>query len=347
MLIDDVGSFPFPPDITSEVFAKNYFTFYKYLAEHDDIPENRGFQNNFVNPLTYTFQRKLETGLDVVNYPQLFDMHDQFMKPIKQYEKESYLIDPRYAIVSEIKVLDAVAKRWYEETGRPVWLKACVTGPIELYLRTEFGFTVYEDILANLAKSLNAFARNCLVNKPHLQTKVIAIDEPSLGFVEFFNTSPDGLAKTLDIAAGGLSCDVQVHLHSLAAAEIPAGTRGITTLTCEFASNNSNVVAKELLEQHDKFIRVGICRTNFNSIVAERLDAGETYEAVMAQPETLIDSEAAIRKNLLLAKKHYGDRLTYVGPDCGLRSWGPPDLAASLLKRVVKVAREEGVTGRT
>jgi len=347
VLIDDVGSFPFPPDITSELFAKDYFTFYRYCAEHGEIPENRGYLRNFVHPLAVTFRHKLETGLDVVNYPQLFNMHDQFLKPIKQYEKDSYLIDPKYAIVSELLALDAEAKRWYEETGQPVWLKACVTGPLELYLRTEFGFTVYEDVLANLAKSLNVFAKNCLVNKPYLQTKVVSIDEPSLGFVDFFNTSPDGLAKALDIAAEGLSCDVQVHLHSLAAAAIPASTRGITTLTCEFASDNSNVVAKELLERNDKFIRVGICRTNFDAIVAEHIDAGESYEAIIAQPEALIDSEPAIRKNLRLAKDRYGDRLTYVGPDCGLRSWSPPELASALLKRVVKVAREEGVTGRT
>lgn len=347
MLIDDVGSFPFPPYIASEVFAENYFTFYKYCAEHDEIPENRGCLINFVHPLAYTFRRKLETGLDVANYPQLFNMHDQFLKPIKQYQKDSYLIDPKYAIVPELKVLDGEAKRWFEETGRPVWLKACVTGPLELYLRTEFGFTVYEDALANLAKSINAFAKHCLIDKPYLKTKVISIDEPSLGFVDFFNTSPEGLAKALDIAADGLTCDVQVHLHSLAAANVPASTRHITTLTCEFASDNSNVVAKELLEQNDKFIRVGICRTNFNAIVAEHMDAGETYEAIMAKPEALIDSESTIRKNLRLAQKHYGDRLAYVGPDCGLRSWGPPDLAASLLKRVVKVARAEGVTGRT
>ncbi|HMF33456.1 MAG TPA: hypothetical protein VKK79_18670 [Candidatus Lokiarchaeia archaeon] len=339
-LIDDVGSFPFPLYISQEVFAQNYFTFYRYCAEHDVVPENRGCLVNFVYPIAYTFRRKLEAGLDVVNYPQLFNMHDQFLKPIKEYQGDSYLIDPKYAVVPEIQVIDETARQWAEETGRPVQLKACVTGPLELYIRTDFGFTIYNDVLTNLAKSINAFAKSCLVDKPYLKTAVISIDEPSLGFVEFFNTSPEELAMALDVAAEGLNCDVQIHLHSLAAAEIPASTQNIRTLTCEFASNNANVVSPDMLADHGKFIRVGICRTNLNAIIAEHIDAGESYEDIIAQPESLIDSEESIRRNFQKAQAHYGDRLTYVGPDCGLSSWAPVDLASTLLKRVVKVVKE-------
>lgn len=336
-LIDDAGSFPFPPHIFPEVFAEHYFTFYRYCAEYAELPENRGCLVNFVYPIAYTFRRKLETGLDVVNYPQLYNMHDQFLRPIKEFQTDSYLIDPKYAIVPEIRVIDEQARQWYEETGQQVQLKACVTGPLELYLRTEFGFTVYSDILANLAKSINAFAKNCIVDTPHLKTATISIDEPSLGFVDFFNTSPEELTKVLDLAADGLDCDVQVHLHSLAAAEIPASTQYIRTLTCEFASNNANVVSPALLEEHNKFIRVGICRSNLNSIIAEHMDAGEIYEDILARPEVLIDSEDVIQQNLQKAQAHYGDRLVTVGPDCGLAVWAPPDLASALLRRVVDV----------
>jgi 5-methyltetrahydropteroyltriglutamate--homocysteine methyltransferase len=215
-----------------------------------------------------------------------------------------------------------------------------VTGPLELYLRTEFGFTIYSDLLTNLAKSINAFAKSCIVDKPYLKTAVISIDEPSLGFVNFFNTSPEELSSVLDVAAEGLNCDVQIHLHSLAAAEIPAATQNIRTLTCEFASNNANVVDPEMLESNGKFIRVGICRTNLNAIIAEHIDAGESYESIIAQPEALIDSEEAIRRNYQKAQDHYGDRLAYVGPDCGLSSWAPVDLASTVLRRIVNVVKE-------
>lgn len=339
--VDDVGSFPFPPYVNRATFAENYFTFYKY-CQQDDPPDHRGWQVNFAHPIAYTFRMKLETGLDVVNYPQLFDMHDQFMVPIKEYETDPFRIDPAEALVPEVRITEMEARRWHEETGERVKLKACVTGPIELYLRTKFGFTVYEDAISALADSVNAFLQSCMVDTPYMKTEVVAIDEPSLGYVDLFNATDADLVTVLDRATRGLDCDVQVHLHSLAKANIPLETAHIDCLTCEYASNPNNVIPRRQLEAHDKFIRVGICRTDFNSILAEHLDAGESYESVMQDPGRCIQAGAEIRQNLDRAVAHYGDRLTYVGPDCGLSAWGPPELAQQLLARTVKVVRDAG-----
>jgi len=113
-------------------------------------------------------------------------------------------------------------------------------------------------------------------------------------------------------------------------------------LTCEYASDHSNIIPKKDLEQYDKFIRVGITRTNINSIMAEKLDAGtpydelKTYEGIMS----LIDSKEFIKKNLLFALKHYEDRVKFIGPDCGLKGWNPPQVAYELLRRTYKVIKE-------
>ena len=56
--------------------------------------------------------------------------------------------------------------------------------------------------------------------------------------------------------------------------------------------------------------------------------------------KTLIDSKERIQKTLLNALNHYGDRLKYVGPDCGLSGWTPPSIAFELLKRVHDVIEE-------
>jgi len=76
--------------------------------------------------------------------------------------------------------------------------------------------------------------------------------------------------------------------------------------------------------------------------MAEKLDAGasldefKTFEGTMS----LIDSEKFIKKNLLFALKHYGDRVKFVGPDCGLKGWNPPQVAYELLRRTYEVIKE-------
>ncbi|GAB4310991.1 MAG: methionine synthase [Promethearchaeota archaeon] len=343
-LVDDVGSFPFPPHVDRRTFAENYFTFYKYLARNEDVSSNRGLQVQFVKPVQYAFRLKLEAGLDVVNYPQLFDMHDMFLRPIREFPVADgrFEVRPEWATIPEVKVLDDVFRTWWEQTGRQVRLKSCVTGPVELYLRLDFGFTVYPDVLIDLARSVNHFLRTSVVASPSVETFAVSIDEPSLGYVDLFNVDDDDLVRALDVATEGLPCDVQVHLHTLSRADLALASDNVRVLTCEYASNPSNILPKEELDRHDKYMRVGICRTRFDDLLAERLDAGQPYEQVVSSPETLIDSDERIAGVLKRAKRLYGDRLRYVGPDCGLSSWGPPSLAKKLLERVARVARSGG-----
>jgi len=56
--------------------------------------------------------------------------------------------------------------------------------------------------------------------------------------------------------------------------------------------------------------------------------------------KSLIDSEKFIKKNLLFALKHYDDRVKFVGPDCGLKGWNPPQVAYELLRRTYKVIKD-------
>ena len=55
---------------------------------------------------------------------------------------------------------------------------------------------------------------------------------------------------------------------------------------------------------------------------------------------SIIDSEDRIRKNLLKAIEMYGDRLKYIGPDCGLGGWSLPQIAFELLNRTHKVIEQ-------
>jgi hypothetical protein len=90
-----------------------------------------------------------------------------------------------------------------------------------------------------------------------------------------------------------------------------------------------------MLEKADKQIRVGITRTDIDSIWAE------LYEKGITKPpnEQLVDSVDKIRNRYRVAKEKYGNRMTFTGPDCGLSGWPSQEAAQLLLKRTVEAVK--------
>ncbi|MBN2150391.1 MAG: hypothetical protein JW839_02985 [Candidatus Lokiarchaeota archaeon] len=360
ILVDDVGSFPLVEgkrDAFDQYYLKAYDSLVESGGDASVLLEHRGLKNAVYDPIVYSFQKKLQTGLDIVNYPQHFSMYGQFFRPLAAYPSPTsdvapYLIDEGKAIVPEVPILqhfvestpvEKLAIPEFSASRNQIQLKICITGPIELYVHSEMGFTVYKEILDNFARTVNAFARNSILNSPRIKTKIVAIDEPSLGFIDLFNVDEADLVSSLDIALAGLPDDVdtQIHLHSLADAHLPLQAKNIDVLTCEFASDPTNTIDRKLIEQHRKKMRVGICRTNYNAIIGKMIEEGRAVGTGYEDQLLLVDSEEKIRAALEKAIGHYGvDNLPYVGPDCGLSSWAPPELAQLLLKRVVDVVRQ-------
>ncbi len=338
---DDVGSFPLPEYIDKEMFNKFYWIAYNGLIKNEDVFENRGINNFFQHPILQSFQQKLNAGVEIINYPQHIDMYNQFLKPISNYETQPDLIDSSKAIIPEMFVIKKYAKEYYERTSTPLNIKLCVTGPIELYVK-KHSFTVYSDIALNLAKSINSFFKNSLYFTKYLKTPVISIDEPSFGYIDLINISNDEIVTIFDKSLENINTTTQIHLHTLDRASICLQTKNLDVLTCEYASDPNNTLPKKDLDENDKFIRVGIVRTNIDSIIAEALDSGKTYEEIKTFEGImyLIDSKEKIRKNLLTALNHYKERLKFVGPDCGLSGWSPPEVGYELLHRTYEVIKK-------
>lgn len=340
-ILDDVGSFPLPDFSQEDTFKKNYWEAYKAILSGFDVTKHRGLSSFIVKPIEESMKRKIQSGMEIINYPQHMDMWEQFLKPIEDYETEPFLINPEKANVIEMKILSDFAKDYYEKTDVKLKLKACVTGPLELYLK-KLGFSVYKDMGINLAKSVNSFMKKAIINEKYIETAIVSIDEPSIGLVTFNQITNDELTEILETSAAGLNADVQIHLHSLNAYQLALNTKSINILTCEYASNQKNVIPKKDLDDYDKFIRVGVSRTNLNGIMADEIEKGrdsrefETDEGLLS----IIDSKEQIQKRYREAIERYGDRLKYVGPDCGLKSWGSQDVAYNHLKRTVEAVKE-------
>ena len=108
----------------------------------------------------------------------------------------------------------------------------------------------------------------------------------------------------------------QIHLHLPYKFHDLLSVKNLDVLSFEYAASPQNiaVVPKRLLDQADKQIRVGVSRTDIDSLVAELGDKGITKPS----NDQIVETEATIRKRYVLAKKKYGERLAFTGPDCGL-----------------------------
>ena len=113
--------------------------------------------------------------------------------------------------------------------------------------------------------------------------------------------------------------------------------QGLDVLSFEYAASPKNIesVSKSMLERADKQIRVGVSRTDIDSIFAELYEKGITKPS----NEDLVDLVDIIHCRYRVAKDKYGERLTFTGPDCGLGSWPSQEAAALVLKRTVEAVK--------
>ncbi len=337
VIIDDIGSFPLPAEIKREEFNRIYKEVQQGVAEGKDVEEFPLFYQTVKQSLW----KKISSGIDVVTYPQHYDMHRQFLEPIMSYPEEPFVISNKQAVIPEVIVAEREAKLYYEEKGEPLRLRVCVTGAVELYLKTEFGFNVYPEVLMNIAESVRRFLKNATIKKKHIVTEVVSIDEPSLGFVDLYNVEKGDIAKALDRSVSGVEADVQIHLHTLKSAEYALMSDNIQILTGEFASSPKNMdfISKKELESHDKFLRAGVVATNIDAKLGKLVQQGIKNP----EPEMLVDTEEQIAGIYKKLREKFGDRITHAGPDCGLGSWPSQEAAELVLRRAVKVIREQAI----
>jgi ribulose 1,5-bisphosphate carboxylase large subunit-like protein len=69
-LVDDIGSFPLPAGVKSEIYSRAYELAREAILEGKDITKDDFLQENFCKVVLNSFRKKLAAGLDVVNFPQ-------------------------------------------------------------------------------------------------------------------------------------------------------------------------------------------------------------------------------------------------------------------------------------
>jgi 5-methyltetrahydropteroyltriglutamate--homocysteine methyltransferase len=336
VLVDDIGSFPLPQDISRETFDKAYCLAREAIIHGRDPRKDAFLQRNFCAVTLDAFKKKCLAGLDVVNYPQQYDGIRQVSDVIHlAMEKGTFVVDEAQAVLPEVQLIREEAKRLSEELGQKILLRVCLFGPMEQYLK-ELGSVAYSDVLEGFAETIRRFAKNAVLDLKHVKTAVVSIDEPSFGFADIAAKS-DALCRILEKAFDFQGAARQIHLHSALRLPELLSVKNIDVVSFEYAASPKNIegVSRRMLEAADKQIRVGVARTDIDSILAELHDKS----VVKPTAEQLVEDEAVIRKRFLAAQAKYGDRLAFTGPDCGLGGWPSQEAAQFLLKRTVKAVK--------
>ena len=335
-LVDDIGSFPLPSNVNRGVFDKAYALARDAIANGKEIRKDEFLVNNFCRVVVDSFRKKCEAGLDVINYPQHYDIHRQFTEVIhKAMDRGTYTVDVKNAVIPEVHVINEEAKGIYKETGKKLRLRVCVTGPMESYLK-EVGTVPYKDVLLMFSETARRFAKNSILNSKYVKTEVISIDEPSFG-IQDISVDKDTTLAVLEKAFDFNGVMRQIHLHSSSRVAEILDVKNIDVLSFEYAASPRNIssISRSMLEKADKCIRVGISRTDIDSITAE------LYEKDVTKPYSvqLVESEETMRKRFSTAKEKYGDKMSFTGPDCGLGGWPTQEAAQLLLKRTVNAVK--------
>lgn len=352
ILSDDVGSLPLPERINGSTYVNAYFRAVELLG-HGMEPINDPLLNKTFNEICCeTMRHKLATGLDIATYPQMgVDMVTQFLKPIQEHPKQSnrpYLIEERYAVIPQLVSINPELKVFSEVHETIPKLKVCITGPIELYLHTEVGNFVSEELLMNLAESVQKFVRNAFTSVEGAKISVMSIDEPSLGLRDLGMWEDDILIRALQKAVESRNgVTTQIHLHSLNSRHIPLQVEGIDVLTCEYAGSSTHLtgLSKGEFEAYDKFLRIGIARTDIDALNLELHEQGikEGFNRIkqgQLPPSIIVEDPSIMVKRLKMAYAQFGDRLAFSGPDCGFENWPTQEAALLQLSHAVRAIKQ-------
>jgi len=335
-LVDDIGSFPLPPEVNRETFNRAYQLAREAIVDGRDIRKDEFLRKNFCEVTLDSFKKKLFSGLDVITYPQQYDGISQVSDVIHSAMAEgSFLVEEKQAVLPEVHLISEEAKTLSEEYGKRIPLRVAIFGPLEQYLK-EIGITPYSDVLESFAETIRRFAKNSILNSKHIKTEVVSIDEPSFGF-QSIAAEGDVIRDVLEKAFDFQGAVRQIHLHSSSRLPDVLEVGNIDVVSFEYAASPKNIesVSRKMLEDADKQIRVGVSRTDIDSIVAELHDKGVEKPTV----EQLVEGQEVIKKRYVAAKEKYGERMTFTGPDCGLGSWPSQEAACLLLERTVKAVK--------
>ncbi len=332
IIFDDIGSYPLPEGISRDWI--------------EQAVTSRAEDERLFGIISDTMEQKIAAGVEVPTYPQFQDMNRQYLRIINDPEltEAPLLVKEPEAKILELEALLGLGAKYKKEHGKPLDIRVCVTGPVELYLK-EFGGTSYGDVLLTFAKSIDRFVKNSIRHSGDLNVATVSIDEPSIGINPQIMLNDEDIIKALTVAGESAhqhGIDTEIHLHSPLNYKLVCQVPSINVIGVESAASPSylELIDRADLQVSDTFLRVGIARTDIFGLTAvlnEKYNTNVWKETdKLTEVVTDMETPEVIAGRLANAYGMFGDAIRYTGPDCGLGSWPSQALAQKLLSNTAK-----------
>lgn len=356
----DVGSLPFNDDV-----GKLHKGAAKYGLSSSD--ENVQY---FQTKVIEGFVQKADSGINIPFYPQFRDMNWMFLEMLDGVEKvkRGYIESKAISLKSERKSIPEVgviresSKEISEALGQPFEFGLCITGP---YTLSSHFVAKDSGIFLRLGRAISKIIENSIFNGRYGRISLVAVDEPLFGvlddpLIDCGSPGRENLRQAWEIIfskADSHSLETCVHLHSTADS-LFWDIKSLKIVESEM--NNSlyqNRSTKQLLESHDKFLKANVCIADFEQLLRKKIGASfkckmneyavnqkiaEIWKKILnhkLDPRVFLEDVTLIRKRIInLVDKYGAERVLYVGPECGLRSFPNTDLALECLKRLAIAA---------
>lgn len=357
----DVGSLPFFGDVSKFLAGAARFQL------HPDEVSAKYFEEMVVEG----FVDKVETGIDVPTYPQFRDMNKMFFEMIEGVEKakDGYIETNRLSLkagvdqVPEVDVIRKNSQRIYERTDRHFRARICVTGPYTLS-----SFFVYRDreIFQRLGDMISKIVENSIFDYKQGGVELVTVDEPVFGLqddalIDYGSEGRETLRKAWKSvfdkvkSKGILGC---LHLHNTAD-ELFWEVDSLDIIESHVGDPIYEMKkTQKQLEAIDKFLKASLCTLNFDGLIRNKIVATSGQgigEPVMNQkiaevwkrinsgevdPKIFVDSIELMEKRLVQTIDRFGlERISYAGPECGLKGYPTYECAMECLRRVSSAVR--------
>jgi 5-methyltetrahydropteroyltriglutamate--homocysteine methyltransferase len=354
----DAGSMPFVGD------------FQKFL----EGASNHGQTDNdstefFEKKVTEGFLDKVQTGIDVPNYPQFRDMNQMFFDVIGGIEKISggYVetgalnLKEGKSRIPEASAIQNRSREIYEKIGEPFRLRICVTGPY-----TMSSFFAYKDkgTFTRLGDVLARIVENNVFSNKQGSVRLVSVDEPVFGFVDdpLLDRGSEGRENLLKAwesmtqeirAKGAQAC---LHLHNTSDGlfwEAKALDIIESHVSDSFYQTRQT---KERLESTDKFLKASIAVTDFDELIRNEItteqklsefslneQVAQTWKNIAKKhtdPTIFLEKAELMKERLAKIVTYFGEnRVPYAGPECALKSFPTYESALECLRRVSRAVK--------
>jgi len=357
----DAGSLPFEGDLQ------------KYLAGASNYGQvKRDSTEFFEKKVVEAFLDKKRTGVDVPNYPQFRDMTEMFFDMIEGIEKVNggyvetapLALKSGKGIIAEALSIQKRSQEIREELGEPFKLRICITGPYTL--ASLFAYKG-KGTFARLGNILTKILEANIFSSKHGRVQLVSIDEPVFGLVDDplldrGSESRENLLKTWEAMTQMIKtkgAQSVLHLHATSD-ELFWEVKALNIIESHVVDPFYQTKrTRDRLEDTDKYAKASVAVTDFDQLIRNRIIAmtskkltetdvnekiAETWTNLTKKqidPTVFIEDIAVMRQRLTKIVELFGEnRVTYAGPECGLRSFPTYDSALECLRRVANTIKD-------